>query len=55
MSSIGMALVTKCVTSNSQRRAVLAVNIAAKRRFINPSILERRNALVLKVGVSYEW
>ena len=36
-------------------KIVLAVYIAAKHIFSCPSLVKRRSALVLKVGVSYWW
>ena len=51
MSSIGMALVAKCVASNSQRRdkAVLAVYAAAK-DVLPPSIANKTEHFSFKSG-----
>ena len=50
MLSIGVAIVTKCIVG----KAILAINIrSSKRCFTHPSMLARRSALVLKVGVLY--
>ena len=49
---------TKCVASYSQRRlrkAYISRLYSSKRRFTRPPLLTRRNALVLKVGVSCKW
>ena len=57
MSTIGVALVTKCITSCSQRRlrqGYISHLYSSKRRFSRPSLLTRRSASVFKVGVSYE-
>ena len=51
MSLIGVALVTKCVISYSQRklREDCIIHLySSKRRLICPSLLTRRSALVLK-------
>ena len=58
MSSIGVALVTKCIASYNQRRlrkGYISRLYSYKRRFIRPSLLTRRSPLVLKVGMSYGW
>ena len=58
MSSIGMTPVTKCIMSYSQRRlreGCISHLYCSKRHFTPPSLLTRRNASVLKVGVLYVW
>ena len=54
----GPTVVTKCVTSYSQRRLRSGCIIRlynSKRRFSPLLLLKRRSTLVLKVGVSYRW
>ena len=48
---LDLARVTKCIANHSQRKGVLASNIA----FIRCTLLTRWSALVLTVGVSYRW
>ena len=52
------AKIAKCFASYSQRRlrkGCIVRLYSSKRRFSCPSLLTRRSALVLKVGVSYLW